>query len=68
MFYIEIKTGNRDPEKVNRFQHLGSVLVRDGYFTKEIMIRIIMAKEAFNRKISLLANKLNIDLWTKLLR
>ena len=41
------------------------MLTRDGYCTKEIKMRI--AKEAFNRKISLLTSKLNIELEMKLL-
>ena len=44
-----------------------SVLTRGGYFTWEIKMRLVMAKEAFNRKISLLASKLNIELVKKLL-
>ena len=35
---------------------------RDGYGTKEIKIRIVISKEAFNRKISLLTSNLNIEL------
>ena len=33
-----------------------------GYCTREIKMRIAIAKEAFNRKMSLLTNKLNIEL------
>ena len=39
-----------------------SVLTRDGYCTREIKMRIAIAKEAFNRKMSLLTSKLNIKL------
>ena len=31
-------------------------------------MRIVIAKEAFNRKMSLLRSKLNIELWNKLVR
>jgi hypothetical protein len=44
------------------------VLIRDGYYTKEIMMRIVITKEAFNRKISLLTSKLSIELRKKLVR
>ena len=37
-------------------------------FSREIKMRIPMVKEAFNRKISLLRSKLNIELRKKLVR
>ena len=42
------------------------MLTRDGYCTKEIKMRISIAKEAFNRKISLLTSKRNIEFMKKL--
>ena len=39
-----------------------SSLTRDGYCTSEIKMRIAIAKEAFNTKMSLLTSKLNIEL------
>jgi len=44
------------------------VLTRDGYCTREIKMRIAIAKEEFNRKISVLTSKLNIELKKKLVR
>jgi hypothetical protein len=44
------------------------VITRDGYCTREIKKKIAMAKEAFNRKISFLTNKLNVKLRKKLVR
>ena len=44
------------------------LLTRDYYYTKEIKMRISVSKEAFNRKISLLTSKLNIELRKKLVR
>ena len=41
------------------------MLTRDGYCTSEIKMRIAIPKEAFNRKISLLKGKLNIELKKK---
>ena len=44
------------------------MLTRDGYCTSEIKMRIPIAKEAFNRKISLSVSKLNIELMRILVR
>ena len=49
---------NREPG--DHFKYLASVLTRVGNSTREI--KIVIAKEAFNRTISLLASKLNIEL------
>ena len=65
---LQIKVNNRELKQVDHFMYLGSVLSRDGYCTREIMMRIVMAKEAFNRKISLSTCKPNIDLRKKLVR
>ena len=62
---MQIKVNNRE---VDHFKYLGSVLTRDGYCTREIKMRIAIAKEAFNRKMSLLTSKLNIELKKKLIR
>jgi hypothetical protein len=37
--------------EVDHLKYLGSVLTRDGYCTREIKMRISIAKEAFNRKM-----------------
>jgi hypothetical protein len=44
------------------------VLTRNGYCGKEIKMRIAIAKEEFNRKISLLTSKLHIETRKKLIR
>ena len=64
---MQIKVNNRELKKVYHFKYIGSVLTRDGYCTKEIEMRIYVVKEAFNRKISLLISKLNIELKKKIL-
>ena len=64
---LQIKVNNRELKEVDHFKYLGSVLTGDGYCTREIKMNIAIAKEAFNRKISLLTNKLNIELGKKLL-
>ena len=54
---MQVKVSNRE---VDRFKYLASVLTRDGNCTREIKMRIVIAKEAFNRKTSLLTSKLNM--------
>ena len=63
---MQIKVNNRELKEVDHFKCLGSVLTRDGYCIREIKMRIATAKEAFNRKISLLTSKLNIELRKKI--
>ena len=58
---LKIKVNNRELKEVDHFKKFGSVLTRDGYCTREIKMRIAIAKEAFNRKMSLLTSKLNIE-------
>ena len=55
-------------KEVDHLKYHESVLTRDSYCTKEIKVRIFITKEAFNREISLLTSKLNIDLAKKLIR
>ena len=54
---LQIEVDNRELK-----QYIGSSL------TREINVKIVIAKEAFNRKISLLTSKLNIELGKKLVR
>ena len=65
---MQIKVNNRELKEVDHFKYLGSVLTGDGYCTREIKMGISTAEEAFNRKISLLTNELNIELGKKLVR
>jgi hypothetical protein len=58
---LQIKVSNRELE-------VGSVLTRNGYCTREIKMRIAIAKEEFKRKISLLTSKLNIEPRKKFVR
>ena len=45
---LHIKVGNRELKKSNHFNYFGTVLSRDGYCTREIKMRIVIAKEEFN--------------------
>ena len=47
---LQIKVNNRELKEVDHSKYLGSVLTRDGYCTREIKMRIAIAKEAFNKK------------------
>ena len=53
---------NRELKEDYHFKYLGSALERVGYCTREIKMRNVIAREAFIRKISLLTNKINIEL------
>ena len=50
---------------MDHFKCIGNVLTRYCYCRREIKTRVSKAKEAFNRKISLLTSKLNIELRKK---
>ena len=65
---LQINVNNRELKVVVHFKYLRSVLTRDGYCTKEIKMRIAIPREAFNRKMSLLTSKLNIEVRKKLVR
>ena len=53
------------PDPQNPYQNI-LTWYRDGCWTREIKMRIDIAKEVFNRKISLLASKLNNEFKKKL--
>ena len=53
---LKIKVNNRELKQVDHFKYLVSVLTRDGYCTREIKMRIAIAKEAFDRKMSLMTS------------
>ena len=59
---------NTEFNEWDHFKYLGSVLTRDRNSTRDIKMRIGIVKEAFNRKISLLTSKLNIEVRKKLVR
>jgi hypothetical protein len=65
---LQIKVNIRELKEVDHFKHLGSVLTREVYCTGGIKMRIVIAKLAFNRNMSLLTSKLNIELKKNLVR
>ena len=44
------------------------MFTRDGYCIREVKVKIVFAKEAFNRRMSLLTSKLKVELGIKLVR
>ena len=48
---LQIKVNNRELKDFDHFKYIGSVLIRDGYCTREIKMIIAIAIETFNRKI-----------------
>ena len=65
---LQIKVGNRELKEADHFKYFQNVLTKDVYCTRKFKTRIVMAKEAFYRKIALLTSKLNIELRKKLVR
>ena len=58
----------KQPENVECFKYLGSMLTNDGRCTREIKSRTAMAKAAFNKKKTLFTNKLDLNLRKKLVK
>ena len=54
---LQNKINNRELKEVDHFKYLGSVLTRDGYSTREIKMRIAIAKETFNKQKNITINK-----------
>jgi hypothetical protein len=65
---LQIKVGGQKLENVEQFKHLGSLVTKDAYCTKEIRARIAMAKAAFTKKTPLFTGKLSLELRKKLVK
>ena len=61
-------TDQKQPENVECFKYLGSILTNDGRCTYEIKSRIAMAKAAFNKRKILSTSKLDLNLRRKLVK
>jgi hypothetical protein len=55
-------------EKVEYFNYLGSMITNDARCTREIKSRIAMAKTAFTKKKNLFTSKLELNLRKKLVK
>ena len=65
---IQILVYKKQPESVEYFRCLGSMVTNDVRCTREIKSRITMAKSAFNEKRTLCASKLDLTLRKKLVK
>jgi hypothetical protein len=58
----------KQPENVESFKYLGSILTNDEICTCEIKCRIAMAKVAFNKQRTLFTSTLGLELRKKLVK
>jgi hypothetical protein len=65
---VKIMIDQKQLENVESFKYLGSILTDGGRCTCEIKHRIAMAKAAFNKKRTLFASTLDLELRKKLVR
>jgi hypothetical protein len=63
---VKIMIDQKQLENVESFKYLGSILTNDGRCTCDIKCRIAMAKAAFNKKRTLFASTLDLELRKKL--
>jgi len=59
-------TDQKQPENVEYFNYLGSIIINDARCTCEIKSSIVMAKAAFNEKKTLFTSKSDLNLRNKL--
>jgi hypothetical protein len=62
---IQIMIGQKQLENVKYFNDMGCIKINDATHTHEIKSRIAMAKAAFNKKMKLFTNKLDLNLRKK---
>jgi hypothetical protein len=67
-FAVKIMIDQKQPENVESFKYLGSILPNDEGCSCEIKCRIAMAKPAFNKKRVLFTSTLNLELRKKLVK
>jgi hypothetical protein len=65
---IKIMIDQKQLEKVEYFNYLGSMLTNDARCTREIKSRIFMAEAAFNKNKTLFTSKLDLNLRKKLVK
>jgi len=63
---VQTMTDRKQPENVEYFNYLGSMITNAARCTCEIRSRIAMAKAAFNKKVTLFTKKLNFNLRKRL--
>jgi hypothetical protein len=65
---LQIMVHKKQLENVEYFNHLGSLITSNARCTREIRLRIAMAKAAFNKKKTLFTSKLDLNLRKKLVQ
>jgi hypothetical protein len=65
-FPVQIMIHQKQLEKVEYFNYLGSMITNDARCTHEIKSRTAMEKAAFNKKRTLFTSKLDLNLRKKL--
>jgi hypothetical protein len=67
-FPVKIMVDQKQPENVESFKYLCSMLTNDGICTYEIKSIIAMAKVAFNEKRAIFTSTLDLKLSKKLVK
>ena len=65
---VTVMIDQKQPENMEYFKYLGSMLTNDGSCTCEIKSRIAMTMVAFNKKKTLFTNTLDLNLKKKLVK
>jgi hypothetical protein len=60
--------GQKQPQNVEYFNYLDSIITNGARFTREIKSKISMAKAVFNKKKTLFTSKLELNLRKKLVK
>jgi hypothetical protein len=67
-FPVKIVIDRKQPENVESFKYLGSILTNDGRCTCEIKCRIAIAKAAFKKKRAIFTSMMDLKLRKKLVK
>ena len=65
---VQFITNEKQPENMQYFNCLGSMITNNARCTREIKSRVAMTKAPFNRKKTLFTSKLDLNLRKKLLK
>jgi hypothetical protein len=65
---VQIMIDQKQPENVEYFNYLGSMITNDARCTHGIKSRIAMAKAAFSKKKPLFTSRLDLNLRKKLVK
>jgi hypothetical protein len=65
---VQIMIDQKEPENVEYFSYLVSIITNEAICTREIKSRIDMAKAVFNKMKALFIRKLDVNLRKRLIR